>query len=69
MAYIPDAVAAGYLREPDAELPVPGHGFAQRLQALLAAPAARRKVRERAPRPGTREAAEAAPWAVGEIAK
>ncbi|WP_217249110.1 hypothetical protein [Streptomyces sp. AC602_WCS936] len=69
MAYLPDAIAAGYLRESDAEFPVPGHGFAQRVQALIAAPATRPKVYEPATRPGTRDAAEAAPWAVGEVAK
>ncbi|MEU5396069.1 hypothetical protein [Streptomyces tibetensis] len=37
MAYIPTAVAAGYLREPDAELPLPGHEFARRINSLLTA--------------------------------
>ncbi|MFE4626517.1 hypothetical protein [Streptomyces mirabilis] len=37
MAYIPTAVTAGYLREPDSELPLPGHEFARRINALLAA--------------------------------
>ncbi|ALV48007.1 hypothetical protein ASR50_35210 [Streptomyces sp. 4F] len=36
MAYIPTAVTAGYLREPDSELPLPGHEFARRINALLA---------------------------------
>lgn len=37
MAYIPTAVTAGYLREPDTELPLPGHEFARRINSLLAA--------------------------------
>ncbi|MEW2615008.1 hypothetical protein AB0937_33470 [Streptomyces sp. NPDC047880] len=37
MAYIPTAVAAGYLREPDTELPLPGHEFARRINSLLTA--------------------------------
>lgn len=37
MAYIPAAVTAGYLREPDTELPLPGHEFARRINSLLAA--------------------------------
>ncbi|MER5586520.1 hypothetical protein ABT090_33435 [Streptomyces asoensis] len=36
MAYIPMAVTAGYLREPDTELPLPGVGFARRITSLLA---------------------------------
>ncbi|MER7966784.1 hypothetical protein [Streptomyces ardesiacus] len=36
MAYIPTAVTAGYLREPDSELPLPGHEFARRINTLLA---------------------------------
>ncbi|WP_413754860.1 hypothetical protein [Streptomyces sp. MMBL 11-3] len=41
MAYIPTAVTAGYLREPDMELPLPGDDFAQHIRDLLAAAAAR----------------------------
>ncbi|WP_369162019.1 hypothetical protein [Streptomyces sp. R02] len=37
MAYTPTAVTAGYLREPDTELPLPGHEFARRINSLLAA--------------------------------
>ncbi|MGW6491930.1 hypothetical protein [Streptomyces sp. NPDC055056] len=37
MSYIPNAVITGYLREPDSELPLPGHEFARRINALLAA--------------------------------
>ncbi|MET8102265.1 hypothetical protein ABZV29_38445 [Streptomyces sp. NPDC005236] len=37
MAYIPTAVTAGYLREPDTELPLPGREFARRVNTLLAA--------------------------------
>ncbi|MER7057189.1 hypothetical protein [Streptomyces sp. NPDC000351] len=36
MAYIPAAVTAGYLREPDTELPLPGDEFARRINHLLA---------------------------------
>jgi hypothetical protein len=39
MAYVPLAVAAGYLRQPDVELPLPGAGFARKIRALLAAAA------------------------------
>ncbi|MFE1444404.1 hypothetical protein [Streptomyces sp. NPDC058739] len=35
MAYIPSAVTAGYLREPEAELPVPGDEFAHHITRLL----------------------------------
>jgi hypothetical protein len=37
MAYIPAAVTAGYLREPDTELPLPSNEFARRISRLLAA--------------------------------
>lgn len=37
MAYIPTAVTAGYLREPDTELPLPGDEFARRINSLLGA--------------------------------
>ncbi|MGK5693286.1 hypothetical protein ACSNOJ_10345 [Streptomyces sp. URMC 128] len=37
MAYIPTAVTAGYLREPDTELPLPGREFARRINSLLTA--------------------------------
>jgi hypothetical protein len=37
MAYLPAAVTAGYLREPDTELPLPGEEFARRLTRLLGA--------------------------------
>ncbi|HEY9327020.1 MAG TPA: hypothetical protein VIS09_02075 [Streptomyces sp.] len=35
MAYVPTAVAAGYLREPDMDLPLPGDDFADRISTLL----------------------------------
>ncbi|MGW1563358.1 hypothetical protein ACWCQ1_43770 [Streptomyces sp. NPDC002144] len=41
MAYVPTAVTAGYLRQPEIELPVPGPGFAKRIAMLLTAAAAR----------------------------
>ncbi|MFF4053529.1 hypothetical protein ACFYZ5_43695 [Streptomyces chartreusis] len=37
MAYIPTAVTTGYLREPDTEIPLPGHEFARRINTLLGA--------------------------------
>ncbi len=37
MTYMPTAVAIGYLREPESELPLPGPGFARKIRALLAA--------------------------------
>ncbi|MFI8952480.1 hypothetical protein ACIGO6_39140 [Streptomyces sp. NPDC053750] len=37
MAYLPAAVTAGYLREPDTELPLLGDEFAHRINRLLAA--------------------------------
>jgi hypothetical protein len=39
MAYIPTAVAAGYLRQPEIDLPMPGPDFARRVSALLDAAA------------------------------
>ncbi|MFE9906523.1 hypothetical protein [Streptomyces achromogenes] len=39
MTYMPIAVAVGYLREPDSELPLPGPGFACEVRARLAAAA------------------------------
>ncbi|MFB8267495.1 hypothetical protein ACFC96_12890 [Streptomyces sp. NPDC055955] len=36
MDYIPTAVAVGYLREPDLDLPMPGPRFADDISALLA---------------------------------
>ncbi|MET8420676.1 hypothetical protein ABZV41_34805 [Streptomyces sp. NPDC005098] len=35
MAYIPTAVAAGYLRQPEMDLPMPGPDFAHRISTLL----------------------------------
>ncbi|WP_225804382.1 hypothetical protein [Streptomyces sp. NK15101] len=35
MKYMPTAVAVGYLREPESELPLPGPSFAREVQALL----------------------------------
>ncbi|WP_327686260.1 hypothetical protein [Streptomyces sp. NBC_00467] len=35
MAYIPTAVATGYLRQPESELPMPGPDFADRISTLL----------------------------------
>ncbi|KEG44402.1 hypothetical protein [Streptomyces griseorubens] len=52
MAYIPTAVTAGYLREPDTELPLPGHGFARHINYLLAA-ADRPSIWDSRPSPST----------------
>jgi hypothetical protein len=41
MTYVPQAVAVGYLRQPEAELPMPGPDFARRISTLLAAAANR----------------------------
>ncbi|MFG2332736.1 hypothetical protein ACGFMM_24320 [Streptomyces sp. NPDC048604] len=35
MEYMPTAVAIGYLREPDSELPLPGPAFARKIQTVL----------------------------------
>ncbi|MCX4804533.1 hypothetical protein ACFWWM_16280 [Streptomyces sp. NPDC058682] len=41
MTYMPTAVAVGYLREPESELPLPGPDFAHKVRTLLAAAANR----------------------------
>ncbi|PRH77200.1 hypothetical protein C6N75_21530, partial [Streptomyces solincola] len=41
MQYMPTAVAVGYLRQPDSELPLPGPDFACKIHTLLAAAAER----------------------------
>ncbi|MFC0843567.1 hypothetical protein ACFH04_07455 [Streptomyces noboritoensis] len=41
MAYVPTAVAVGYLRQPDMDLPMPGPGFAHQIRTLLDAAAHR----------------------------
>ncbi|MGW1094205.1 hypothetical protein ACWD5W_00285 [Streptomyces sp. NPDC002455] len=40
MAYVPTAVVAGYLREPDMDLPMPGRDFAGHINTLLTTKAA-----------------------------
>ncbi|WP_328349363.1 hypothetical protein OG800_01570 [Streptomyces sp. NBC_00445] len=52
MAYVPLAVAAGYLRQPEVELPLPGTGFARKIRALLAAAANKPCVRDAHERAG-----------------
>ncbi|MFE7302951.1 hypothetical protein [Streptomyces sp. NPDC057579] len=37
MHYLPNAVAAGYLRQPEVEIPMPGSDFARRIRSLLTA--------------------------------
>ncbi|MFJ4950815.1 hypothetical protein [Streptomyces sp. NPDC088760] len=39
MAYVSTAVTAGWLREPDFDIPLPGPDFADRITELLAAAA------------------------------
>lgn len=41
MGYVPTAVAAGYLRQPEMQLPVPELDFAKRIRLLIAAAAVR----------------------------
>ncbi|MEU8621592.1 hypothetical protein [Streptomyces sp. NPDC048623] len=55
MEYMPTAVAVGYLREPESELPLPGPAFARTIRRLLEAAAARpdRPGDRPAPRHGT----------------
>lgn len=63
MAYIPRVVAAGYLREPETELPLPGDGFAQQVQELVAN--IRPDVQEPPSGPVTRDPAGTVPRTVG----
>ncbi|MFH0246295.1 hypothetical protein ACGRHY_28630 [Streptomyces sp. HK10] len=58
MAYLPTAVATGYLRQPDIDLPLPGPDFASRIRTLLSAAAHRPDIPSRLPaRPGRHERA------------
>lgn len=58
MAYVPTAVAVGYLRQPDMDLPTPGADFARRISTLLATAANRPDVTTTLPaRPDPREQA------------
>ncbi len=68
MAYIPDAVAAGYLREPETELPLPGAGFAQCVKALITTAATRPEARATEIRSAARDAEEATHRTLGRIA-
>ncbi|MEU4655171.1 hypothetical protein AB0G32_14745 [Streptomyces sp. NPDC023723] len=68
MAYIPDAVAAGYLREPETELPLPGAGFAQRVKALITTAATRPEARAPEIRPSARDAEQATHRPLGRTA-
>ncbi|WP_206342301.1 hypothetical protein [Streptomyces ureilyticus] len=59
MAHVPVAVATGYLRQPDVELPLPGTGFARKIRALIATAANRPRVPGAFPaRPDARERAD-----------
>ncbi|MGP3978941.1 hypothetical protein ACTWQF_33995 [Streptomyces sp. 8N114] len=49
MDYIPSAVAVGYLREPEMDLPMPGPDFARRIRTLLTTAAHRPDVHSRLP--------------------
>jgi hypothetical protein len=60
MEYMPTAVAVGYLREPDIELPLPGPKFASTIRTLLAASAKQsdrptRLPARKTPQPGTQD--------------
>lgn len=79
MDYMPTAVAVGYLREPDVELPMPGPNFAGKIRTLLTAAANRPAVPSRLPareKSSTRTRHEAARelrtegcnWQMGETA-
>ncbi|MEV0494332.1 hypothetical protein [Streptomyces atratus] len=64
MAYIPTAVAAGYLRQPEMDLPMPGPDFAHRISTLLDIAADRSAIPGRLPArrpPRTRTAARDTP--------
>jgi hypothetical protein len=64
MAYVPTAVAIGYLREPEMDLPTPGPDFARRISILLATAANRPDVTNTLPArtdSRTRTARDAAP--------
>lgn len=63
------AVTAGYLREPETELPLTGDDFAQRVQELLATPTTRPEAQEPTPQPVTRDPAETVTRTVGRTAK
>lgn len=54
MDYVPGAVACGYVREPEIDLPVPGPDFARRIRRLLAAAVQRQEARDRGSRSTTR---------------
>jgi hypothetical protein len=69
MAYIPRAVAAGYLREPETELPLPGNGFAQRVQNLVTTPATRPEAHEQATHSTARDPEDAVHQTLGDTAK
>ncbi|MFF9788554.1 hypothetical protein [Streptomyces nigrescens] len=79
MDYMPTAVAVGYLREPDMEMPMPGPNFARKIRTLLTAAANRPDVPSRLParaKSSTRARREAArarctegcDWQMGETA-
>ncbi|WP_405863602.1 hypothetical protein [Streptomyces sp. NBC_00005] len=56
MAYVPTAVAVGYLRQPEMDLPTPGADFARRISTLLATAANRPDVTNTLPaRPDSHE--------------
>ncbi|MGW2707245.1 hypothetical protein [Streptomyces sp. NPDC001340] len=78
MKFVPTAVAVGYLREPDMELPMPGPDFARKIRTLLTTAASQpSKPIDRPARLETRprkrcSTASAVPWVpeqVGETAK
>lgn len=73
MAYVPEAVAVGYLRQPEVELPMPGTDFARRISTLIATAANRPDVFTTLPaRPGPRVptvSGKSAPASTGKAAE
>jgi hypothetical protein len=69
MDYVPGAVACGYVREPEIDLPIPGPDFARRIRRLLAAAVQRPEARDRGSRPTiSSSASQVVRPQVGEIA-
>ncbi|WP_225827129.1 hypothetical protein [Streptomyces naphthomycinicus] len=56
MAYVTTAVTAGWLREPDSDIPLPGPDFADRITALLEASADKPDISDTLPPRSTDEA-------------
>ena len=70
MTYVPKAVAVGYLRQPEVELPMPGPDFARRISTLIATAANRPDVFTTLPaRPGPRVLTDTGPQASASTGK